>query len=220
MPTPKTSTLEVKNVFILYSILLVVWGFYRVLFKLPQEVEELILKPIIWLGPLFYFLAKEKKGLSSVGWTFKGLFKGIYWGLGLGILFGAIAIFSNSLKYGGGLSLSPDILNGENLLLGLSLSFVTAIAEETVFRGYIFNRLTDYLGNSLVANIMTTIGWGIIHLPVLIFSYHFGLSVVILQLFLSCIFSFGASLIFARTQNIISPILLNVLWTWPIVLFR
>jgi membrane protease YdiL (CAAX protease family) len=34
------------------------------------------------------------------------------------------------------------------------------------------------------------------------------------------LFSIGTTFVFLRTKNIIAPILLHVLWQWPIILFR
>ena len=89
---------NMKDAVKLAAFLLVVWGFYRLIFKLPDEVEELIIKPIIWLGPVVYFLRKEKAGLSSVGFTRKNLFPAVYLSLGLGLFFTIEAFFINYLK--------------------------------------------------------------------------------------------------------------------------
>lgn len=215
----KLQTAQIRNVFLLYTFLLIVWGFYRVLFKLPEVIEEVILKPLIWLLPLFYFLAREKQGLSSLGWTTNNLFKGVYLGLGAGIVFGLVAILSNYAKYGS-LVFSPEILAGQGLVGALGLSFITAISEETVFRGYIFGRLSDFLKDSFTANMISTLGWGIIHLPVLIFVYDLGFADIFVRFTLSCLFGFGSALVFTKTRNITSSVILNVMWTWPIILFR
>ena len=42
----------IKHITIYAAYILIVWGFYRVLFKLPDNFEETVLKPIIWLLPL------------------------------------------------------------------------------------------------------------------------------------------------------------------------
>ena len=49
-----SQTKLIKHATILVTYLLVVWGFYRFLFKMPEEVEELLIKPIIWLLPVFF----------------------------------------------------------------------------------------------------------------------------------------------------------------------
>jgi len=70
-----SSSLEsLKNASLLAAFLLVVWGFYRLIFRLPEEVEELFIKPVVWLLPVFYFLRKEGKGISSLGFTLKKSF--------------------------------------------------------------------------------------------------------------------------------------------------
>ena len=69
-------TTLVKNVTIYSVYLILIWAFYRFLFQLPDQVEELFVKPILWLLPLFWFVRKEGFGISSLGITLKNLF---YW---------------------------------------------------------------------------------------------------------------------------------------------
>jgi membrane protease YdiL (CAAX protease family) len=60
----------------------------------------------------------------------------------------------------------------------------------------------------------------IIHLPVLIITYKLGIQDIGIRLLLTGILGFGSAAIFARTGNIASSVLLHMLWSWPIVLFR
>lgn len=209
---------HLKNAISLFAFLFVVWGFYRFLFQLPDEVEELVVKPLIWLGPLFYFLHKEKNGISSLGYSFKNLFSSIYFALGLGVAFAIVGMFVNYLKYGG-FDFSANI-GAKPLLISLGLSFVTAVVEETVFRGYIFTRLWDALANELRANLLTSVLWATIHLPITIFVWNLNFAGTVTYLLLTTIFGVGAAFIYAKTRNIFSPILLHILWSWPIILFR
>ena len=73
-----------KNAVYLAVYLLIVWGFYRFLFKMPDEIEELVIKPLFWLIPVFYLVRKEGQNLESIGITFKNLFPAVYYALGLG----------------------------------------------------------------------------------------------------------------------------------------
>src|SRR3989304_8279029 len=132
---PKKDTV-IKNVIIYIVYLFLVWGLYRFLFKFPDEVEELFIKPIIWLLPLIYFLKKEKQGISSLGVTSRNLFPAVYFALGLGAFFVIEAVIINFVKYQG-LNFSANI-GQATLLVSLGLSFATALTEELVFRGYIF----------------------------------------------------------------------------------
>lgn len=208
----------VQNITVYAIFILVVWGFYRVLFKLPDNIEELILKPIIWLVPLFFLLGKEKQKISSLGITLKNLFPAIYLSLGLGAIFAIEAIFLNFLKYKT-FNFGANIGEG-GLMLSLLISFATAASEEVSFRGYIFNRLWNVLNNEWLANIITSFVWAFIHIPVTIFVWKLSLSAAALYLFLTFLFGVGSAFVFARTKNVFSSIFLHVLWQWPIILFR
>src|SRR5689334_18152170 len=101
---PKTSHLTklqtTKIVGSYFSYLLIAWGLYRVIVPLPEEVDEFILKPLIWLLPLFVIVFKrEKLGLGSLGITMKNLFPSIYFSFALGAIFAIEAILVNFAKY-------------------------------------------------------------------------------------------------------------------------
>lgn len=214
---PKKET-AIKHSTILAAYLLIVWGFYRFLFMLPEELEEVVIKPLIWLIPVYYLVKKEKLGLASLGITTENLFKAIYFALGLGAVFALEAVLINFVKYGG-FEFAANV--GEKpLLAALGLSFITAISEEITFRGYLFNRVWSALGNELVANLVTSLAWGLIHVPVAFFVWKLSFSASLTFLVLTMLFGMGSSFVFARTRNIVSSILLHVLWSWPIVLFR
>lgn len=210
--------LILKHAAIFVSYLIIVWGFYRFLFKLPDEVEELVVKPIVWLIPLIYFLGKEKLGISSIGFTFKNLFSSIYLSLGLGAIFVLEALLINFLRYKG-FNFSANF-GTVAFLSSFSLSFVTAFSEETVFRGYIFNRIWYVLKNEWNANLITSSLWALIHIPVTFFVWKLDPASAMIYLILTTIFGIGSAFVFARTRNILSSILLHVLWEWPIILFR
>lgn len=59
--------LSLKHVLALFSFIFVVWAVYRHFPEsLPLWFEELILKPLLWLGPTFWLvrkIEKEKTGL-------------------------------------------------------------------------------------------------------------------------------------------------------------
>ena len=211
-------TLLIKNVTIYSTYLLIIWAFYRFLFQLPDNVEELVIKPIIWLIPLFYFTNKENLSLSSLGFTFKNLFSGLYLAIGLGTVFVLEGVLTNFIKYGHfsfGANIGPT-----PILASLGLSFATAFSEETAFRGYIFSRLAYALKNEWSANIIQTILWTAIHVPIAFFVAGYTVPQAIVYLALTAIFGLGSAFIFARTQNVWGSILLHVLWEWPIILFR
>lgn len=208
----------IKHTTIFAAYLLIVWGFYRLFFKLPEEIEELIVKPIVWLLPVIYLVRKEGGNLASVGITTKKLFPAIYFTLALGAVFAIEAIIINFVKHGG-FEFVANI--GEKALLAsLGITFVTAFSEEVSFRGYLFNRVWNALDNEWLANIVTSIVWALVHIPVVIFVWKLSLTSSLIYLFLTALFGVGSAFVFARTRNIFSSILLHILWQWPIILFR
>jgi len=211
----------VKNVVSLYVFIFLVWGLYRLLFRLPEGIEEIVLKPIIWLGPLIWFLFKEKASLSSIGWSTKNFFRNLYFGLGLGLFFAILGVLTHLVKYQG-LSFAqlPSLVSPELLFVSLGISFITAISEETVFRGYLFNRLWQTLGDEWLANIISSFAWTFIHLPIALFVFHYGPSQTLIFLCLTFIFGVGSAFVFARTGAVVASVLLHVFWGWPILLFR
>jgi len=214
----KTDETKLKRVIVFYAFLFVTWGFYRFLFQFPEEVEELIIKPLVWLGPIVLISKKEKLKLSDLGFRGDNFFAVVYFMLTLGFLFSIAALSVNFLKYE---RLNFGARLGEGVFLtSLTLSFVTAFSEEIAFRGYIFGRTLKYLKNEWLANFLTSAGWVLIHLPVAVFNWKLATGDILLFLILISTFSVGATFVYARTKNIAGPILLHVLWQWPIILFR
>ncbi len=211
-------TTAIKNATMFAAYLFIVWGFYRLIFKLPDEVEELVLKPLIWLVPLVFLLKKERLGISSLGITLKNLFPAIYFSLGLGAIFALEAVVLNFAKYGSFVFAAN--IGDKFILSSIGLSFVTAFSEEISFRGYIFGRVWRALGNEWVANLTTSAVWGLIHVPVAVFVWKLDFSAAVVYLLLTTLFGIGSAFVFARTKNIFSSIFLHVLWEWPIILFR
>lgn len=208
----------IKNVTVYSTYLILVWAFYRFLFQFPNEVEELVIKPILWLLPLFFLVKKEGFGLSSIGFTFKNLFPSIYLSLGLGAIFVLEGLITNYLKYNG-FNFGANVGNLP-LMTTLGLSFATAFSEETAFRGYIFSRLLAATKNEISANVITTLLWTGIHVPIAFFIWKLSLSAGLTYLALTAIFGMGSSFIYSRTKNVWGSIFLHVLWEWPIILFR
>jgi len=217
----KKESLSLKHVFALFSFIFIVWSFYRYLPQLlPLWVEELILKPLVWLLPLFWLIRKiEKKTFSSLGLVKINIFPSIYWGVGLGLVFAFEGLITNIFKYKGLELISLDY--PPLVFLGLLfLSLVTAFSEELVFRGYIFNRLWQIWNKEWLANLVSSILFVVIHLPIGIFVLGYTPGVMLAYFLFVFIFAFGSAFVFGRTKNLISSILLHVFWAWPIILFR
>ncbi len=207
-----------KNTITLFAYLFVVWGFYRMLFQVPDPFDEGLLKPLIWLVPVYFLLKREKRGWDSLGITEKSLFSSIYFALFLGTAFAIEGVFINFAKYRG-FNFSTAVDNGM-FMSAFIISIITAVTEELVFRGYLFNRVWEISNKEIQSNLLVSAGWALIHLPVAIFDWRLPMGPALTYIFLVFIFGCGASFIYAKTRNIVAPIILHVLWAWPILLFR
>lgn len=211
--------ITLANPLALFIYLTIVWGFYRYAFVLPEAVEELFLKPVLWLGPVFFLVfVKEKQRLQSIGVTWENFMPSIYFAITLGLIFAIEAMAINYFKYGG-FEFNANI-GSAPFLAAMGITVATSITEELTFRGYIFTRLLAALKNEWVANMLTTICWVLIHVPIVLFVWQYDAYSATTFLFLTALFGFGSAFIFGRTRNILAPILLHILWQWPIILFR
>lgn len=207
----------IKNLASLYAFILITWGFYRFLFRFPEEIEELIFKPVIWLGPTLFLVLREKEEFASLGFTRKNLAKSCLWGLGLGLVFAAEGLIIHFLKKEG--FVLDFQVSSQVLVTSLMVAVATAVSEETVFRGYIFNRLWQILKREYQANFISSFAWSLVHLPITIFVFHFGLPETVAFLILNFVFGAASAFVFARTRNLVSSLALHVLWSLPINLF-
>lgn len=208
-----------KKVFGVFVFVFLVWGSYRYFFLLPDWLEELILKPIVFLLPVFWLIKKEKESFSSIGLSFQNLFKNIYYGLGLGTVFALIGILTNYLKYGGISFISYDLTFGSLLRL-MFLYLATAFSEETFFRGYIFTRLLKTGKKELPAGMISAFLFALIHLPVAIFVWHYKPGALCLHGSLSFLLGLGNAFLMAKTRTIVAPVITHTLWGVTLFLFR
>lgn len=204
-----------KHAFGLFTYLLIVWGCYRLLFQLPEATEEFIIKPLIWLVPVVYLLSKEKLGLDSIGVTGKNFFHTIYFGLGVGVFLAIEGFILHQVKHGG-----IEFYSNYSLWAALGTSLMTATVEELTFRGFIFTRFQVALKQEWVSHALTALVWVLIHMPIAIINWNYSVTALISYSLVLVMFSLGSSIVFARSRNIISPILFHVFLQWPILLFR
>jgi len=212
--------LSVKHVLFLFSLIFVCWSTYRYFPEPPLWLSELILKPVIWLLPTFWLVTQvEKKSLASLGLTSKNLLPAIYWGVGLGIIFALEGLITNILKYRG-VNLVNLQYNFGQFLGVLLISWMTAFTEEVVFRGYIFNRLSEIWHREWRAGLVSAGLFALAHLPIGVFVLSYNPLAMVAYLLFVFVFGFGSAFVFARSGNLVSSILLHVFWAWPIILFR
>ncbi len=143
-----------KKVLIYTLYLLIVWGGFRYFVNLPPVIEELWIKPVIWLVPLFWWNVSLKSRVS----LFEGGFaKSIFYGF-----MAAIFYFLITRLWKGVLSINIELLG---------IATVTAIVEELAFSGfllgYLLKKKTDWVLSLVILGFCTAL----VRIPILLFSY-------------------------------------------------
>lgn len=112
----------------------------------PDMLVNVTLSTAIGLGAAWICLAIEKKPLSALGYHLNGRWAGE---LGLGVLGGAAIMLITALvaMAAGGFHWVKGTADFHATAWGLLLFILVGFSEETLFRGYYFQRAVDGLGN-------------------------------------------------------------------------
>jgi len=178
----------VTGLFFYYLYLLIFWGGVRRYLNLPEVIEELWLKPVIWLLPLMLWNYSLRQRITVVDG--RNWFKSVLVGLIVGLFYFIVV---------GGFRKSSVWFSFDHF--GIALS--TAVVEEVVFSGFVFcflfRRLKGLVFSIVVTALMTTI----LHLPILFFGYTLPFETILFAL----IFIFGYSMINAYIRSVTGNIL-------------
>ncbi len=209
-----------KRVYIVWFVIFIVWTIYRAFFRFPEAVDELIVKPLIFIAPVLYFvLFVEKNTLESIGLTAKNLFREIYLGLGIGVFFAIEGLLVNLVKYGTFSFLPIAAVSSVGLTLFLLFTLFTSVSEEILGRGYVYSRIAASEANQFKAIIIASFLFLLLHVPILFTQLNLtGASLVI---YLSSIFILGVtnSYMFSIRKSLVIPIFIHIFWNATVALY-
>lgn len=206
-----------KKAFRVWLFIFISWSIYRLFFIFPEWIDELVIKPVVFLGPILYLLNKEKKGINDIGLKKGHLFNDIYLGLFLGVLFALEGLVANYLKYGR-FSFAPLLpLKGTGVLIYIFLSLGTAFSEEILGRGFLFKRMFEESKNVFKAAGYSSFLFLCLHLPVAFMN----LSSWTLIVYLISVFILGMinSFLFKIRKTLTVPILVHAFWNMTVALY-
>lgn len=216
----KTNNGPLTGVFRVWAWILLVWSAYRYFLEFSEPVDEFIFKPLIFLGPIVYYvLYVEKRPLSSLGITKENLFPSLYAGFGIGFLFALEGIAANYIKHGT-LTILPIQAFQQYGFFLIPISLATAISEELLARGFLFNRFFEKSnGNLIYAAVYSTAMFIALHMPILLTSLKFQ-GVTLIMYFLTTItLSLANAIFFRYSRSIVGPILVHVFWNMTVALY-
>ena len=211
-----------RRALMVYAVIFILWGLYRLLFRFPVFIEELVFKPIIFLLPVFSVLAGEGKSWRSFAKSFglnkQGISLSIYYGLTLGV------VYIMAVRLGGYVfsqqptdhQFSISTAGFMNLVL---LSLVTASWEQLVFSGFLLLRFMRALNDEWASASLSALLFTLLHLPILVFETPAPFVLTAIQLLLFFLVGFGNAVLMLRTRNILAPILSHTFWAMAVGLF-
>lgn len=199
---------------------LLIWTLYRYFLKLPERADELIFKPIIFVLPVLWYVARrERRPFATIGLTWKRFLYSIALGFGIGAIFIFEGIAANRMKYGS-LVLRPTLdLSFYSIFFFLLITFATAFSEELLCRGFYVSRFFEQTKRIWSSIIIPTALFMAFHVPILVTSLHFrGMTLVIFFL-TTCIIGITNSVLFLATRSIVAPILVHIMWNITVFLY-
>lgn len=215
-----TASTPSDSVYRVWGWIVLAWALYRYFLRLPEWVDEFIFKPLIFVAPvLWYVRRKEKSRLTTLGLTTKNLFTSIYIGLGFGFIFALEGLAANAIKYGK-LQIMPIASftqYGMGMLLLLSLA--TALTEEILSRGFVFNRLIAAKKSLPYASLVSTLMFVILHVPILVLSLKLHGMALVLFFITDFVLGLANSLLFYNTGSLVAPVLVHLFWNMTVALY-
>lgn len=207
-------------VYRLWAWILLFWSLYRYFLVLPEWVDEFIVKPLVFVGPVIWYMrTKERKSLASLGLTTKGAFTSIYIGLGFGFVFALEGLAANAIKYGK-LTIAPiAAFEQYGLIMLIVLSLATAVSEEILSRGFLFNRIYEKTKSLPYASILSTLMFVCLHVPILVTSLKLQGLPLVLFFITNVVLGFANSLLFYNTRSLVAPILVHLFWNMTVALY-
>ncbi|MBI4066548.1 CPBP family intramembrane metalloprotease [Candidatus Gottesmanbacteria bacterium] len=214
------TTHSLEPVFQVWGWILLTWSLYRYFFKLPEALDEFVVKPLVFVVPvLWYVLKKEKRDLTTLGLTTKNLFTSLYVGLGFGFVFALEGIAANAIKYGK-IQINPiSALDQYGLGVLLVFSFATAFSEELLNRGFLFSRILEKSKSLPYAALLSTVLFVLLHVPILVTTLKLQGMTLVLFFITDFILGLANSLLYYNTRSLLAPILVHVFWNMTVALY-
>lgn len=205
-------------VILIWLIVIVVWGAYRQFFRLPEWVEEIFFKPLIFVGPVIWYMARfEKLTPPALGLRTQNAQKILLWGAGFG-LFLVAENFGIWLLKGRGINLS--LLTGNTILISTIISLATAISEEILYRGFLLERMWQRLDREHLANGITAVLFMLGHVGNGVLTLGYRGQELATYLLLILVVGFAQGFVYGRTRSVYASGITHTLWNFSNSFFR
>lgn len=200
----KNTRITFYTLLFIYITVAILWTLYRATFSLPETLDEFVIKPILWLCPIFIYI-KNKTKLKQIFSVKKISFRI----LGITLIVAVVMPFI--------MQILPVMLNGKTflppsysmILLSLFISAATACVEEILFRGLLLQYIQKMTSPTL-ANISTSILFALIHVPI-IMAQNKEIGGIFFALFIIFACSIVYGLVYIKTKSLLPSVIIHAL---------
>lgn len=201
----------------LWAIILIVWSFYRIYFKLPEWFDEFIAKPIVFILPVYIYITQfeRKNFLEGLNWKIKSSAKDYILGGLIGLIFIGMALLSSFVK---GKPLSV-VLPLTSIPLIILIAFATSISEEILSRGFVLKRLYKESKNVFTSSFLSSFLFFFLHVPILFTNARITGNMIFFFMFTDLILSLAVSFFFIERKNLTVAILIHAFYNLTLYLF-
>jgi membrane protease YdiL (CAAX protease family) len=201
---------DLSTLLFVYASLFLLWTGYRLIFSLPEWVDEFIAKPLVWISPLAIF---QKTYIKQFIVSFKKrIVQSAAFGLAMGALY--FAIFTMLTRFASPPTINPDKFDALQLILQALIALSTGLIEEVVFRGYILEKSLTIFHDRLIANSFSTLLFTLIHLPIILLVYRYAVPQMISYLAILYISGFVYGLVYLKNKSLTASTMTHAVWNF------
>lgn len=213
----------VGRTLLVWLAIFIVWALYRSTITTYEWIDELLVKPLIFVGPVLYMTLKyHKDSISSLGFSShpRHIFLDLYVGVIIGVLFAFEGLYANYLKNGDfSFTPIPAVAASAGLAPFLLTNLATAVSEEILGRGYLYQQLLRATGKQYPAAAVSSFLFLLLHVPILFLRLN--LSGTALVTYLASVFFLGFTncYLLSWRKSLTVPILIHLFWNMTIALY-
>lgn len=207
---PAIKVALIRRNLMVYAVVFVLWGLYRLLIRFPIFLEEAVLKPLVFFPPALAMLEREKVKKTAVrkifGWQKEGIPLAVYFGLTIGMTYFLIVAALGLLVSGWG-SINLSGIGQSQWLSLLLVALASAVWEQAFFNGFLLLRFEQALRNQWSSVGLTASLFALLHLPILLVDTQISQVWQAVELGLLWLVGCINAVLMLRTRNILGPIL-------------
>ncbi len=202
-----------------WAIILIIWSIYRANFRLPETIDELLIKPMVFILPVYFFITHwEKRAFfTSVDLRFSSFKKDGLIGVTIGVLFFLVGILANYIKHAYRIVL-PSVTS-TTMIMALILAVATSISEEILSRGFVLKRLYQESKNVLSASFLASVLFFFLHVPILFTNIKITGGMILFIMATDIVLSLLISFIYLERKSLLPAILIHAFYNFSLYFF-